>query len=290
MLIVIGYIVVAVATLGSYWAMGGYFGALWQPFEFTLIAGSAMGAFIAASNKGSFAQLRVSVPKALKRGKYTKELYYELMSCLEALLSKYKREGPKKIEGDIEAPMESEIFKRFPMVLNNKNLLVFICDYMRLIISGNMQPHEIQDLMEDEIETFRMEADVPVKAMTAVADGLPAFGIVAAVLGVIKALAAVDQPPAILADLISKAMVGTFLGIFLAYGFAAPLASSMERSADDEIKAFECIKATIIAVISNYPVPVAVEFGRKMLFSTVRPSFEELEEKIREMKAVNRKA
>lgn len=290
MFVAIGYLFVLIATFGSFAMMGGHFGALWQPFEVSLIAGTALGAFIAANNKGSLNQLKISFPLAFRRGRHNKDLYMELLSCLHMLLSKMRREGPNKIEADIEEPTSSSIFQQFPIVLKDERLRTFICDYLRLIISNNMSAHEVEALMDEEIETFRNENDVPVSALRAVSDGLPAFGIVAAVLGVIKALAAVDQPPAILADLISKAMVGTFLGIYLAYGFISPIASSIERSQEDALKAFECVKTTLLASLGGYPPPISVEFGRKVLFSTVRPSFIELENHLRSVKAPSSKA
>ena len=290
MFLAFGYIVALLATLGSFWAMGGHFGALWQPFEFVLIAGTAFGAFVAANNKGSLSQLRISLPHAFRRGKYDRELYMQLMALQHTLLNKMKREGKNKVESDIEDPKNSAIFQQYPAVLKDTKLTTFLCDYLRLMITDNMSPHEIEALMDEEIETFRMEGDVPVAALRSVSDGLPAFGIVAAVLGVVKALAAVDQPPAILADLIAKAMVGTFLGIYLAYGFVGPIASSIERSQEDALKALECVKATLLAFCSGYPAPIAIEFGRKVLFSTVRPSFNELEDHIRLIKSANKKA
>src|SRR5690606_28591697 len=163
-------------------------------------------------------------------------------------------------------------------------------DYMRLSISGNMSSFEIETLMDQEIEAFSAERSGPANALHVVADALPAFGIVAAVLGVIKALAAVDQPPAILADLISKAMVGTFLGILLAYGFVGPLAASLERHTYASIKVFECSKVTLLASMNGYPPPRAVEFGRRVLFASVRPSFLELEEHVRQARSAARSA
>src|SRR5690606_31368404 len=150
--------------------------------------------------------------------------------------------------------------------------------------------YEIETLMDQEIETFHHEHAVPAHALQSVADGLPAFGIVAAVLGVIKASASLDQPPAILADLVSKAMVGTFLGILLAYGFVAPLASVVERRTVASAKVLECIKVTLLASMNGYPPPLAVEFGRKVLYSYVRPSFLELEDHVRQTRNPGKKA
>ena len=290
MLIIIGYVVVAVCVFGAYVAMGGHMGALFQPLELLLIGGGALGAYIAANNGNSIKALLKALPILLKKDPYDKALYMELMALLYALLNKARRDGLMTIESDIEEPEKSPIFAEYPRILNDHHMVDFISDYMRLMISGNMSPFEIETLMDQELETHHHEANVPARAMQVVADGLPAFGIVAAVLGVIKALAAIDQPPAILADLISKAMVGTFLGILLAYGFASPLASSLERRNETSHKVLECIKVTLLAYMNGYPPQLAVEFGRKVLYSTERPSFTELEEHVRQAGKAPKKA
>ncbi len=284
MFIILGYLIVLGAVLLSYIAMGGHLGALYQPFEFLLIGGSALGAYVAASNGASIRLLLHAVPKAVRRNPYGKSLYMELMALLYTLLNKARRDGLMAIESDIEDPGASPIFSQYPRVLRDAKLMEFLTDYLRIMISGNMNSFEIETLMDQEIEALHSEHHNPVNAVRAVADALPAFGIVAAVLGVVKALAAVDQPPAILADLISKAMVGTFLGILLSYGFVAPFASAVERQSVASIKVLECIKVTLLASMNGYPPPLAIEFGRKVLFSSVRPSFTELESHVRQSK------
>ncbi|HUH40469.1 MAG TPA: flagellar motor stator protein MotA [Castellaniella sp.] len=285
MFIILGYLVVIVAVFASFIGMGGHMGALYQPFEFVLIGGSALGAYIAASNGSSIKLLLHSIPMALRRNPYGKSLYMELMALLYALLNKARRDGLMAIESDIEDPGTSPIFSQYPKVLRDARLMEFLTDYLRIMISGNMNSFEIETLMDQEIEALHSEHHSPVNAVRAVADALPAFGIVAAVLGVVKALAAVDQPPAILADLISKAMVGTFLGILLSYGFVAPFAAALERQSVASIKVLECIKVSLLASMNGYPPPLAIEFGRKVLFSSVRPSFTELESHVRQAKS-----
>jgi len=284
-LIVFGYLVVLVSVIGSFIGLGGHLGALYQPFELTLIAGSALGAFLAGNSRKSLGLVMQSIPHAIKGAPYNKAVYMELMALLYVLLNKARREGLMAIESHIEDPANSPIFADYPSIMRDPKLMEFITDYLRIMISGNMSPFEIETLMDEEIETYRHERDVPSHALRNVADALPAFGIVAAVLGVIKALAAVDQPPAVLGDLISKAMVGTFLGVLLAYGFVAPLASRVERRTSESVKILECIKATLLASMNGYPPQLAVEFGRKVLFSMVRPSFTELEEHVRQAKS-----
>ncbi|KAA0910737.1 flagellar motor stator protein MotA [Pusillimonas sp. ANT_WB101] len=284
MFILIGFVIVFVSVFGSFVAMGGHLGALYQPFEFVLIVGAAVGAYIAAGSGKSVRLLIHSLPLAIKKNPYSKDLYMELMALLYALLNKARREGMMSIESDIEDPHNSAIFAEYPRILSDHTLMEFITDYLRLMVSGNMSSFEIETLMDQDIESQSNERLVPVAALRTVADGLPAFGIVAAVLGVIKALASVDQPPAVLADLISKAMVGTFLGILVAYGFVGPLAGSMERRSAASNKVLECIKVTLLASMNGYPPPLAVEFGRKVLYSHLRPSFMELEEHMRQVR------
>ena len=290
MLILLGFAIVLLSVFGSFVALGGHLGALYQPFEFVLIGGAALGAYVSSNSGKSVGLLVKAIPGVFRRTPYDKGLYMELMALLYVLLNKARRDGLMTIEGDIEDPASSPIFADYPLVLRDPNLVEFITDYLRLIISGNMSPYEIEMLMEQEIEAHQQERSIPAKALAAVADALPAFGIVAAVLGVIKALASVDQPPAILADLISKAMVGTFLGILLAYGFVSPLAHTVERRTTASVKVLECIKVTLLASMNGYPPQLAVEFGRKVLYSMVRPSFTELEEHVRQTKAPIKKA
>lgn len=289
MFIVLGFLIVIVSVFGSFVGLGGHMGALYQPLELLLIAGAALGAYIAASSAKSVGLLLQSLPTAVRKSPYSKELYMELMALLYVLLNKARRDGLMSIEQDIEDPASSPIFAEYPRITRDRNLMDFITDYLRLMVSGNMSAYEIETLMDQDIESQQQEKHVPVGALRAVADALPAFGIVAAVLGVIKALASADQPPIVLADLISKAMVGTFLGILLAYGFVAPLASSIERRSAAYAKVLECIKVTLLASMNGYPPQLAVEFGRKVLFTYARPSFVELEAHVRQARSTGRK-
>jgi chemotaxis protein MotA len=281
----LGYLIAIGCVFGAYAGMGGHLGALYQPLELVLIGGAAIGAFIAGNNKRSLKLISTAFINAFRPTPYDKTLHMELMACLYMLLNKAKREGMIKIEAEIDNPEQSLIFQSYPRITRDPKLMDFVIDYFRLMVSGNMSPVEIESLMDEELETLRHECKVPVKALRAVGDAMPAFGIVAAVLGVIKALAAVDQEAFILADLISKAMVGTFLGILCAYALIFPLAETMDRRANETVKAVECIKVTLLAYLNGYPPTIAVEFGRKVLFSAVRPSFVELEEQVRATKS-----
>ena len=188
-----------------------------------------------------------------------------------------------QLEQHIEQPEDSDLFKQFPSVSENHHALVFLCDYLRIISLGNDNPHQIEALMDEEIETITHHAQHPGHAMQTMADGLPALGIVAAVLGVIKTMASIDQPPAILGKLIGSALVGTFLGVWASYGFAGPFANAMLSRADTEIMYYKCIKAGVVAFLNGAAPQVAVEFSRKLLPHDVQPTFIELEDKLNEL-------
>ncbi|MFW5390703.1 flagellar motor stator protein MotA [Yersinia sp. 2544 StPb PI] len=285
MLVILGYIVVLGAVFGGYMIVGGNLGALYQPAEFLIIGGAGIGAFIVGNNgKAIKATIKV-MPKLMRRSKYNKVLYMDLMALLYRLLAKSRQQGMLSLERDIESPRESEIFSNYPRILADKLLVEFITDYLRLIVSGNMNAFEIEALMDEEIETHEQECEVPAGSLTMVGDSLPAFGIVAAVMGVVHALASADRPAAELGALIAHAMVGTFLGILLAYGFISPLATLLRQQSAETTKMMQCIKVTLLSSLNGYAPQIAVEFGRKTLYTTERPSFIELEEHVRRVKA-----
>jgi chemotaxis protein MotA len=201
----------------------------------------------------------------------------ELLALLYDVLQKARKEGLLSIEKDVEDPGSSPLFQKYPAVGNDHHVTEFITDYLRMMVSGNLNAHEIESLMDSEIETHHHEAHAPVAAIQRVAGALPAFGIVAAVLGVIKTMGSVGQPPAVLGAMIGSALVGTFLGILLAYAFAEPLAGLLEQKVEESGKELQCIKTTLLASMQGYAPQVAIEFGRKVLLSTVRPTFSELE-------------
>lgn len=290
MLILIGYFVVTFSVLGGYALAGGHLGALNQPLELLIIGGAGGGAMIVGnSGKALKASMR-AIPAVLKSSKYTKALFLDVISVLFLILSKARQQGMLSLEADIDAPKESEIFSAYPKLLEHHEITEFITDYLRLMVSGNMSAFEIEALMDEEIETHEHEADIPATTFQLLGDGLPAFGIVAAVLGVIKALGSADLPPEELGLLIAHAMVGTFLGILLAYGYVAPLASIIRQRNAEHAKVYQCIKVILLASLNGYAPQIAVEFGRKTLYSTERPSFSQLEDHIREVKASSTKA
>ena len=281
MLVIIGYVIVLASVFGGFALAGGHLGALLQPVEVLMIVGAAFGAFICGNSVKSVKATLGALPGLLKGSKYTKSLYMELMSLLYEILNKVRKEGLMSIERDIENPKESALFAKYPKVASDHHLLEFMTDYLRLMVSGNMNAFEIENLMDHEIETHHHEAEEPGHIIQKIADGLPAFGIVAAVMGVVHTMASVGLPPAELGKLIANALVGTFLGILLAYGVVGPLASLLEQKAAESRKILECIKVTLLATLSGYAPAIAIEFGRKVLFSSDRPGFAELESHVK---------
>ncbi len=277
MLVLVGYVMVVGAVFGGYALAGGHLGAMFQPLELLMIGGAAFGAFVVNNPGKTLKATFKSLPSLLKGSKYTKALYMELMALLYEMLDKTRKEGLLAIERDIESPKESALFTKYPKVLKDHHLVEFITDYLRLMVSGKLNALEIEALMEREIDTHHHEGEVPAHALQRVADGLPAFGIVAAVMGVVHTMESVGLPPSELGVLIAHALVGTFLGILLSYGFVGPLVGILEQKLHEATKALECIKVTLLASLNDAVPSVAVEFGRKVLYSTDRPGFAELE-------------
>ena len=285
MLVIIGYVIVFAAIFGGFAMAGGHLASMLQPVEVLMIGGGALGAFIVGNSMKSLKATFAALPGCLKGSKYDKKLYMELMALLYDILVKMRKEGLMAVESDVETPTESPLFARYPAVCKDHHLVEFMTDYLRLMVSGNMNSFEIENLMDHEIETHHHEAEEPGHIVQKVADGLPAFGIVAAVMGVVHTMESVGIPPSELGKLIAQALVGTFLGILLAYGVVGPLASLIGERAKESTKALQCIKVTLLASLNGYAPAIAVEFGRKVLFSAERPSFAELEMHVKQAKA-----
>ena len=284
MLVIVGYIIVLGAVFGGFALGGGHLGSLLQPVEFLIIGGAALGAFVVGnSGKAVKATLKV-LPSVFKGSKYTKAVYMELMALLYEILAKVRKEGLMSIEADVDNPKQSPLFSKYPRILGDHHAVEFMTDYLRLMVGGNLNPVELESLMDGEIETHHQEGEMPVHIISKVGDGLPAFGIVAAVMGVVHTMGSVGIPPAELGKLIAAALVGTFLGILLSYGFVSPLAGRVEQGLQESTKLFECIKVTLLASLNGYSPALAVEFGRKVLYSTERPSFIELENHVKQRK------
>ena len=283
MLVLIGYIIAFGCVFGVYALHGGNMGVLGKalPFEMATIGGAAIGAFIVSNQPKVLKATMASIPSALKGSKFTKARFMSLLALLYDLLQKARKEGLMAIEMDVEEPENSEIFQKYPDLMADHHLVEFITDYLRMMVSGNLHSHEIESLMDNEIEAHHQEGHRVVVALQRLAGALPAFGIVAAVLGVVNTMGSVGQPPSVLGGMIASALVGTFLGILLAYALVEPLAGLVEQRQQDGHKEFECIKCTLIASMQGYNPPTAIEFGRKVLYSTERPGFLELEEHVK---------
>jgi chemotaxis protein MotA len=282
MLVIVGYVVVLGAVFGGFALAGGHLAALLQPIELLMIAGAAVGAFLVGNNGKAIKATLKDLPKVLKGSKYNKNSYMELMALLYELLGKVRKEGLMSIEGDVENPEESPIFAKYPQVLKDHHAIEFMTDYLRIMVSGNLNSMEIENLMDVEIDTHHHEAMISSHTIAKLGDAMPAFGIVAAVMGVVHTMESVGIPPAELGILIAHALVGTFLGILLAYGFVGPLATLLEQKADEGTKMLQTIKVTLLANLNGYAPAMAVEFGRKALNSTERPGFLELEAHVKQ--------
>lgn len=285
MFVIIGYVIVLASVFGGFAISGGHLASLLQPVELLMIGGAAFGAFLVGNDQKAIKATLKALPSLLKGSRYTKALYMEMMALLFDVLSKVRKEGLMSIEGDIDTPEESALFSKYPGVLTDHHIVEFMTDYLRLMVSGNMDAFQIENLMDNEIETHHHEGEVPVHCIAKLGDGMPAFGIVAAVMGVVHTMASVGIPPAELGILIANALVGTFLGILLAYGFVGPLSSLLEQKLHESTKMYQCVKVTLLASLNGYAPALAVEFGRKVLFSTERPSFSELEDHIKKSKS-----
>ena len=283
MFVIIGWLVILVCVFGVYIFHGGNIMVILHalPFELITIGGATVGAFLANNQMKVVKATVKGLGECFKGSKYTKARYLELMALLFDILQKARKEGLMAIEKDVETPEESEIFKKYSTVGSDHHVVEFITDYLRMMVSGNLNAHEIESLMDNEMETHHNEAHAAVAALQRVAGGLPAFGIVAAVLGVVNTMGSVGQPPAVLGGMIGSALVGTFLGILLAYAFAEPLAGVLEQKVEESSKELQCIKTTLLASMQGYNPSTAIEFGRKVLFSTERPTFTELENHVK---------
>jgi len=278
--LIIGYVIILAASVGTY-AVHGSLGALWVPLEYLAIFGLMVGGFVASNGPKAMKATVGALPMALKGSPYNKALYVDLLAMLFEILAKVRKEGLMSIENDIENPDSSPIFSKYPNVTSDHHVVEFLTDYLRMMVGGNLNAFEIENLMDIEIETHHQEAHTAPHLVSKLADSVPAFGIVVAVMGVVNVMGSVGQPPAVLGKMIGGALVGTFLGILLAYGFVSPVASQLEQRVEEGGKIYQCMKVVLLASMNGYAPQVAVEFGRKVLYSTERPGFAELEQEIK---------
>ncbi len=279
MFFIIGLVVVFGSVLGGYLPHGDI-RVLIQPFEWLIILGAGTGAFIIANPKPILVGVGKHFARVLKGPPHNKETYLELLTLLYSIFKLIKSKGMLAIEPHIENPHESSLFSNFPNFLKNHHAVEFVCDYLRIMTMGSEDPHVLEDLMDQELETHHSEAHAIAGAITNMGDALPAFGIVAAVLGVIVTMASIAEPPEILGGLIGAALVGTFFGILMSYGLVSPVGKYLENYAAADGKYYECIKAGLLAHLQGAAPVVSIEFARKTLYAHERPSFFELEEAI----------
>ncbi len=281
MLSFIGIAVVIVCVIGGFLMEKGNLHVLFQPAEFVIIFGAVIGALLISSPVKVVKAVISSIIKIFKSKDHTKEKYLELLTLLYQLFTKIRKEGLISIESDIENPLKSSIFSKYKSVLESKNHLNFICDNLKVIITTNVPPHELDSLMDLEIETRFHEAMIPSKTVAKIADSLPGLGIVAAVLGVVLTMGKIDQPPSVLGHSVGAALVGTFLGVLMSYGFVGPMAAKIEHQVAEEDTLYKVIKIAIVAFVGGSPPQMAVEFGRRAISGHERPTFDELEKTVR---------
>jgi chemotaxis protein MotA len=278
LLVIVGIVVVLASVACGFMLDGGKLLALWHPTEILTICGAAFGAMIISNPPKVLKAIGGGIGALFRGPRYKRDDYVDLLKLLYDILSKARKEGMLAIESHIEQPEQSDLFSKYPRILADHHMIEFITDCLRLMVSGNLEAHELESLLEYELETHHKEAEEPAHAMQKVSDALPGFGIVAAVLGIVNTMGAIEgADTATIGHKVAAALVGTFLGILVAYGFIGPLSTAMEHRAHEEGKAFEVVKMALVASVRGYAPPVAIEFARKLLFTEVRPSFNDLE-------------
>jgi chemotaxis protein MotA len=273
----VGLFVVLGCVLFGYVGNDGHLPVLWQPFEFIIILGAAVGAFIIANPAAVVKRTMGNVKRIMSGPTYHKKDYVQLLCLLFCVFKLAKSKGMLSLEAHIENPQESTIFQRFPSFLKNHMAMNFLCDYLRLLTMGSENVYQMDDLMMEEIEGIQHEDHCDVQAMEKMADGTPALGIVAAVLGVIHTMGSISQPPEVLGHLIGGALVGTFAGVLISYGIVGPMSQSLAGVIAADQKYIMCIKSSIIAYLNGCAPIIIVEFARKSLEEEQRPSFNEIE-------------
>lgn len=277
MTVILGLIVMLGCMLGGFMAMGGHVDVLWQPWEFVIILGTSLGIFIIANPMKVIKDSGKGFGEAFGNAAPSGRQYLDVLGLLYSLMRELRSKPRNEVEKHIDAPDESPVFQKFASVLKNKALTVFICDYCRLIIIGNARTHEVEALMDEEIQTLRADKLKAYQAISNVADGLPAVGIIAAVLGVIKAMGAISEPPEVLGHLIGAALVGTFAGIFFSYGVFSPIATKIKIGREKQMRLYIVAKQTLLAFMNGAMPQVAVEYGRKTISAYERPTIDEVE-------------
>ncbi len=285
MIVIVGAIIVVGAVLGGFSMAGGHIGALIHPSELLTIGGAALGGLIVSSPKKVLIDLAKGLMASIKGSPYNKKAYEDGFKCLYDLLRLARRDGMLALEPHISKPEESSIFSKYPKVAHDHHLLHFICGGMGPLIDATVKPEQMAELLESELKVMKDEHHAPMLALTKVADALPGFGIVAAVLGIVVTMAHIDGPPGEIGERVGAALVGTFLGILLSYGFAAPLATRMEFLGESESAFFRTIAAVVVGFANNLPPKIAIEMARRGITREFRPERNELDEWFKEAEA-----
>jgi chemotaxis protein MotA len=284
MLVLIGYLTTIFSVFGGFALAGGHLFALFQPIELLMIGGAALGAFIVSNSWKIIKATMKDLFYTIVSFGYSKKYFIQLLSLLYEISVKVKKDGVMSIEADMETPKDSPIISKYPLITKDKVLMEFLSDYIRIIATGRIDAHLLETLMEQDIETFEAEKEQSIGAINKLSDGMPAFGIVAAVMGVVHTMESLGLPPEQLGGLIAKALVGTFLGVLLGYGFIAPLAVLLEHKMNAGVKSLHSTRVILIAMVNNISPSIGVEFGRKIIYGNDRPNGRQLEDILKELK------
>jgi chemotaxis protein MotA len=278
MFVIIGVLIVIGGIIGGYLMEHGQLMVLFQPAELVIIGGSALGTVLIANPPYLLKGIVAGLMGTLKGSRYNQEFYLEMLKMLSDLFSYTRRGGLAKLEPDVEEPHKSQVFNKYPKFLADHHALTFVCDTLRVAVSAGATPFDLDQMMEMDMEVHHLESRKPAAALTTMADSLPGLGIVAAVLGIVITMGALGGPPEEIGHKVGAALVGTFLGILMCYGFFAPLASNMDKQSDAEGQYYHCLRVGIVAFLKGASPLIAVEFARRVIPSHVRPSFKEMEQ------------
>lgn len=285
MIAIIGFVIVSVCVIGGYLIEGGNLSVIFQPVELMIIVGAAIGGFFIASPMKVIKAVGVSVTRIFTNKPYTKNDYIEVLLMINGVFYKIRQQGLVSIESDVDAPEQSPLFSNYPNILKNHAAITLITDTLRTVMTTTIAPHELEALIDQELEAYLEEAMAPAHSISTVADGLPGLGIVAAVMGVVLTMGKIKEPPEVLGASIGAALVGTFTGVLLCYGYVGPMAKNMEFIANEDLQYLNVIKVALLAFIGGGAAPkVAVEFGRRVIPIEAKPSFLEMEEALRSAK------
>ncbi len=285
MFAIIGIVIVFGAVIGGFLMEKGKLLVLVQPSELIIIGGAAVGTLLAANPLPLIIRIFKSLQGIIGGSKYTKDFYLESLKMLSAIFMFARKSGMAKLEEDVENPAKSAVFAKYPKLIKDHHMLYFVCDTLRTAVSGVVQPHDLDLLIENDIDVHHFEALAPAKALSVVADALPGLGIVAAVLGVVITMGSLGGPPEEIGQKVAAALVGTFLGILLSYGLVSPIAANLEKTVEAEGQFYQMLRAGLMAFAKGMAPMIAVEFARRAIPHELRPSFQEMEAAIKGVKA-----